>query len=120
MNPLLNLSNDVIRILRIWNKNRANWESRIDEYQERMIDSLNKIHNPNEVIEEAKAESEEDSSSNKLSSFNDTSSDDYSFSDVPDIEDSGFEKKEGDDKKLSINKQQSAIDKRKSSFLDLA
>eukprot|EP00344_Euplotes_crassus_P011182 CAMPEP_0197008840 /NCGR_PEP_ID=MMETSP1380-20130617/47091_1 /TAXON_ID=5936 /ORGANISM="Euplotes crassus, Strain CT5" /LENGTH=51 /DNA_ID=CAMNT_0042429669 /DNA_START=346 /DNA_END=497 /DNA_ORIENTATION=+ len=48
-------------------KNRANWESRIDEYHQRMLGNIKRIEN--NVIEEAKSENEESSSSNKMSSF---------------------------------------------------
>ena len=53
--------------------NRANWESRIGEYQDRMVGDLQKVVTKNEIIEEAKSESEESSESNKLSSFQDSS-----------------------------------------------
>uniref|UniRef100_A0A7S3K8M2 Uncharacterized protein n=1 Tax=Euplotes crassus TaxID=5936 RepID=A0A7S3K8M2_EUPCR len=51
-------------------KNRANWESRIDEYHQRMLGNIKRIEN--NVIEEAKSENEESSSSNKMSSFTDS------------------------------------------------
>eukprot|EP00343_Euplotes_focardii_P000225 CAMPEP_0205801438 /NCGR_PEP_ID=MMETSP0205-20121125/3430_1 /ASSEMBLY_ACC=CAM_ASM_000278 /TAXON_ID=36767 /ORGANISM="Euplotes focardii, Strain TN1" /LENGTH=97 /DNA_ID=CAMNT_0053066193 /DNA_START=747 /DNA_END=1037 /DNA_ORIENTATION=- len=61
-------------------KNRANWEGKIGEYQDRMIVNINRIHNANEVIQEAKSESEESSESNKLSSFLDSSPNNFTVS----------------------------------------
>jgi len=54
-------------------KNRANWESRIGEYQDRMMGDIKIMGSMNEVIEEVKELSEEDSDSNKMSSFVDSS-----------------------------------------------
>ena len=103
-------------------KNRTNWENRISEYHNRMIENVNKIQNPNEVIEEAKAENEEDSESNKLSSFSDSSPIESSNSEFvkSEIEDLEITQNERPSKgKLNFYKQQSNIEERKSGFLDL-
>jgi len=99
-------------------KNRENWASRIEAYQVRMEDSKVQIAIQNEIIEEAKSESEEDSASNKLSSFTDSSPQDNTISDIREEVENGpnyIEKP-----KLSISKQKSSIvEKRKSSFLEI-
>ena len=81
------------KFIKWWNQNiknmktnRANWESRIGEYQDRMVGDLQKVVTKNEIIEEAKSESEESSESNKLSSFQDSSQVDWTMTEIIDNE----------------------------------
>ena len=101
-------------------KNRDNWENRIGEYQDRMLGNMKRIQDPNDVIEEAKSESEESSESNKLSSFANSSSGDYTISDMNQDENEEFDHNlnaEPVKPKLSISKQQSAAVVREKSQL---
>lgn len=101
-------------------KNREKWAAKIPEYQDRMEGNVKRIQN--DVIEEAKSESEEDSESNKMSSFTDSSPGDITISDYD------IEKKSSEERKEALNntndllnegKQKSAeIERRKSSILD--
>lgn len=59
-------------------KNRETWASLVDQYQTRMIESIKLVERHNEIIEEAKSESEEDSASE----VNETSSDNFSLTEV--------------------------------------
>jgi hypothetical protein len=97
-------------------KNRENWASRVNEYQVRMEEGKKQFFDNNAVIEEAKSESEEDSPSNKMSSFTNSSPQDCTISDIYEEE----VLKQNNKSKPSLSKQQSKIEHRKSSFLDLA
>ena len=65
-------------------KNREIWASKVDEYQKKMQEGLKQVLEDREIIQEAKSESEEDASSNKVSSMEDSSCNENSFSDVQD------------------------------------
>lgn len=97
-------------------KNRETWAGRVSEYQVKMEEGMKQVMRNNEIIEEAKSESEEDSASNKMSSFSDTSPQDYTLSD---IQEEFKETTRPGKKKSSINRQKSNIGKRRSSPLEL-
>ena len=63
-------------------KNREIWASRVDEYQKKMQEGLKQILQNREIIEEAKDESDEDASSNHVSSGQDSSPKNNSLSDI--------------------------------------
>ena len=64
-------------------KNREIWASRVDEYQKRMQEGLKQVLQNQEIIEEAKWESEEDdNTSNQVSSFDDSSPQSNSLSQI--------------------------------------
>ena len=64
-------------------KNREIWSERVDEYQKRMQEGLKQVLQNREIIEEAKWESEEDdASSNKVSSFDDSTPQSNSLSQI--------------------------------------
>lgn len=80
----LNSSNVVTNNIKNMRKNREKWASLIGEYQIRMEEGAKQARQNDEIIEEAKSESEEDSTSNKMSSYDDTSKEDYSLSELND------------------------------------
>ena len=64
-------------------RNREIWSERVDEYQKRMQEGLKQVLQNREIIEEAKWESEEDdASSNKVSSFDDSTPQSNSLSQI--------------------------------------
>lgn len=105
--------------LRHIKKNRENWDSRVAEYHERMLSEIDKHNCSIRVIEEEKSENEEDSRSNGLSSF-DSSQRPSSFTDSqPSDWSDEFDAKIADQPKSSLNKQQSNIDEKVKSLLDI-
>ncbi|CAI2381292.1 unnamed protein product [Moneuplotes crassus] len=60
-------------------KNRANWAERIDEYEERM-NGEKRLHSRGEVIEEVKELSDEESESNKMLTFRDSTENQHTVS----------------------------------------
>lgn len=97
-------------------KNREKWAERVPEYQKKMEDGIKQVIINNEIIEEAKSESEEDSISNKMSSFSNSSPQDYTISDIQEeFKETVLPAK----KKSSFNRQKSNIGKRRSSPLEI-
>lgn len=98
-------------------KNREKWAERVPEYQKKMEDGIKQVIINNEIIEEAKSESEEDSISNKMSSFSNSSPQDYTISDIQEeFKETVLPAK----KKSSFNRQKSNVGKRRSSPLEIS